>query len=344
MQLYQIRYFLALARSLNFTRASEQCNVSQPALTKAIQKLELELGGVLVHRERNLTQLTDLGKLVLPSLERVYVASESVRASAEEFQRRKVAPLQIALASCISASILEAPLIEVAKYVPGLQVELVEGEPSEIEDMLLSGVVSAALVGDDTERSSQRIDEWPLFDERLLVLTPMESRFAERSTLSPELLADATWIGRTGFEPGCKCWRELFPEGGEPKVGHRGHHLAQLQHMVSAGLGLMLWPEHAPHLDTLVVRAIEGRPLHRTVALRVVQGRRYSPALEAFMKVARVLDWTKSFPNSEESSGGCERQPRHINAGTSARMATGRGDVSPEPASLEVGGSYRTAI
>jgi hypothetical protein len=93
----------------------------------------------------------------------------------------------------------------------------------------------------------------------------------------------------------------------------------------------------------LVVRAIEGRPLYRTVALRVVQGRRYSPALEAFMKVARVLDWTKSFPNSEESSGGCERQPRHI-AETSARMATGRGDVSPEPASLEVGGSYRTSI
>src|ERR1700753_1978485 len=177
MELHQIRYFLALARSLNFTRAAEHCNVTQPALTKAIQKLELELGGTLVHRERHLTQLTDLGKLVLPSLERVYVGSESVRASAEDFQRSKVAPLQIALESCISASILEAPLIEVAKFMPGLQVELFEGQPSEIDDMLLSGVVSAALVGDNTETSSQRIDAWPLFDERLLVLIPKTSRF-----------------------------------------------------------------------------------------------------------------------------------------------------------------------
>jgi DNA-binding transcriptional LysR family regulator len=151
MEFYQIRYFLALARSLNFTRAAEQCNVTQPALTKAIQKLESELGGVLIHRERHLTQLTDLGKLVLPSLERVYVASESVRALAEEFQPRKVGPLQIALASCISASILEAALIEVAKFVPGLQVELIEGEPAEIDNMLLSGVVSAAIIGDDTK-------------------------------------------------------------------------------------------------------------------------------------------------------------------------------------------------
>ena len=40
LQLYLVRYFLALARTLNFTRAAEQCNVTQPALTKAIQKLE----------------------------------------------------------------------------------------------------------------------------------------------------------------------------------------------------------------------------------------------------------------------------------------------------------------
>src|SRR6476659_9946810 len=66
LQFYQVRYFLALAGTLNFTRAAEQCNVTQPALTKAVQKLEQELGGALIHRERHLTQLTELGKMVLP--------------------------------------------------------------------------------------------------------------------------------------------------------------------------------------------------------------------------------------------------------------------------------------
>ena len=43
MELHQIRYFVAVSRLLNFTRAAEQCNVTQPALTKAVQKLEFEL-------------------------------------------------------------------------------------------------------------------------------------------------------------------------------------------------------------------------------------------------------------------------------------------------------------
>src|ERR1700744_2915781 len=102
MELHQSRYFLALARSLNFTRAAEACNITQPALTKAVAKLETELGGPLVHRERQLTQLTDLGKLVLPMLERTYTAAESVRISAEEFQQKEIAPLKIALAACVS--------------------------------------------------------------------------------------------------------------------------------------------------------------------------------------------------------------------------------------------------
>jgi DNA-binding transcriptional LysR family regulator len=62
MELHQVRYFLAVASTLNFTRAAEQCNVTQPALTKGVQKLEQELGGQLIYRERQLTQLTDLGK------------------------------------------------------------------------------------------------------------------------------------------------------------------------------------------------------------------------------------------------------------------------------------------
>jgi Bacterial regulatory helix-turn-helix protein, lysR family len=62
MEFHQVRYFLAVASTLNFTRAAEMCNVTQPALTKGVQKLEDELGGQLIYRERQLTHLTDLGK------------------------------------------------------------------------------------------------------------------------------------------------------------------------------------------------------------------------------------------------------------------------------------------
>ena len=61
MEMYQIRYFLAVSEYLNFRRAAEECHVSGPALTRAIQKLEDELDGKLFRRERNRTHLTDLG-------------------------------------------------------------------------------------------------------------------------------------------------------------------------------------------------------------------------------------------------------------------------------------------
>src|SRR5262245_27053446 len=74
MELHQIHYFVALSRSLNFTRAAERCNITQPALIKAIQRLEGELGGELIYWERQFTKLTALGKLVLPRLEQILAA------------------------------------------------------------------------------------------------------------------------------------------------------------------------------------------------------------------------------------------------------------------------------
>src|SRR5882757_8481087 len=82
MEMHQVRYFLAVAETLNFTRAAEKCNVTQPALTRAIQKLEEELGGLLLRRERNLTHLSDLGRLMKPHLEQIL--SESDRQDASE--------------------------------------------------------------------------------------------------------------------------------------------------------------------------------------------------------------------------------------------------------------------
>jgi LysR family transcriptional regulator, hydrogen peroxide-inducible genes activator len=66
MEMHQVRYFLAVAKELNFTRAAEKCNVSQPSLSRAIQQLEGELGGPLFRRERHVTCLTDLGEMVRP--------------------------------------------------------------------------------------------------------------------------------------------------------------------------------------------------------------------------------------------------------------------------------------
>src|SRR4051794_29534648 len=137
MELHQVRYFLALASTLNFTRAAEQCNVTQPALTKGVQKLEQELGGQLIYRERQLTQLTDFGKELLPVFERTMASAEAVRRRAQAFQRKDVAPLRIGLAPSISVSLVLDPIAEVSKFIPGLPLELREATADKLIELLL---------------------------------------------------------------------------------------------------------------------------------------------------------------------------------------------------------------
>ena len=85
MDIHHIRYFLAVCETRNFTRAAEKCNVTQPALSRAIQQLEDEVGGLLFRRERNLTHITDLGALLRPRFQQILDELSGVRQEASQF-------------------------------------------------------------------------------------------------------------------------------------------------------------------------------------------------------------------------------------------------------------------
>src|SRR4051794_21822215 len=85
MEMSQIRYFRALCDELNFTRAAERCNVSQPSLTRAIRLLEEEFGGPLFHRERTNTHLSELGRIIKPHLDQVFEQTLLAAKQAREF-------------------------------------------------------------------------------------------------------------------------------------------------------------------------------------------------------------------------------------------------------------------
>jgi LysR family transcriptional regulator, hydrogen peroxide-inducible genes activator len=292
MELHQIRYFVALARSMNFTRAAEHCNVTQPALTKAIQKLEYELGGPLVFRERQLTQLTDLGKLMLPILDRTLSAVEAARSNAREFKRKKVATLRVGLTPSISASILMKPLAEVTRQVSGLQVDLVEVDSSNIFDDLLNGEIGVALGSSCIGSVPERIDRRRLFDERVFVACAADGRLAEGTEASLKDLRAARWLEPADCEI-ARSFRETYLSDNDTnRTRHRGQ---GLHNLVGAGLGVMLAPEHMPVAAGTVVRPMADIEFKRVVELFVVAGRQYSPALDTFLKACRSLDWRAQF-------------------------------------------------
>ena len=102
MEMHQVRYFLALAEQLNFTRAAEVCNVTQPALTRAIKLLEGEFGGVLFHRERQNTHLTELGRMLQPHLTEIYDAALSTKRLAQNYGQMKRTPLRLGIMSTVA--------------------------------------------------------------------------------------------------------------------------------------------------------------------------------------------------------------------------------------------------
>jgi DNA-binding transcriptional LysR family regulator len=89
MQLQQIRYFVAVCKCRTFTGAAHQCGVSQPSLTQAIKRLELELGGRLFERGGRKVTLTALGRHINRNVRAIILAAERVTQRAREFTARR---------------------------------------------------------------------------------------------------------------------------------------------------------------------------------------------------------------------------------------------------------------
>jgi DNA-binding transcriptional LysR family regulator len=267
--------------------------VTQPALTKAIQKLEQELGGALIHRERHLTQLTELGKMILPTLEEIFAATEAVRRQARGYQKKTIAPLKIGLVPSVSAALITEMLLELARIIPDLRLDLHEADASGLVAMLLDGEINAAFVGDGVELP-ERIDRWRLFEERYVLVLSQKHPMAGQAVIPLQDLHEAIFLERIGCDVADRFKEACFADHPGPKVVHRSAQEGHLQQMASAGLGVIVAPEHAPRLPSLAGIPIEGDPVRREVQLLAVAGRQYSPALDTFIKVARVRDWTSA--------------------------------------------------
>jgi DNA-binding transcriptional LysR family regulator len=290
MELHQVRYCVALCKNLNFTRAAEACNVTQPALTRAIQKLEDELGGPLFERERNLTQLTELGRLMRPLLEQTLAAAEAAKDQATRFRKRETGSLRIGLPPGISARAVTSSLGELTRRIPELNVELVMAGEADLVEGLLQGEADAAFVSSGTDRP-ERLNTWEMFKEKFHLGMRAEHPLARSEVVAVAALAGETLLARRG----CAATASLHSLCTEVGVPLRLRHLCtseeHLQHLATGGLGLVLVPQHLPVLAGLVARPLEEPMPERTVLLAVVGGRRYSPALDAFIKLSRTRDF-----------------------------------------------------
>ena len=290
MELHQVRYFVTLCKTLNFTRAAEACNVTQPALTRAIQRLEDELGGPLLQRERSLTQLTELGRLMRPLLEQTIAAAEAAKENASRFRRSELATLRIGLPPNISAAIITAPLREILRRVPALEIELRMAEQDRLADTLLQGEADAALL-DDSIALPDRLDAWLLFTESYQLAFLPSHRFAQLNALTLAALDGETLLARRGCQASARLQEQCAEAGSALRLRPVSDSEEHLQHLAAINLGVALLPEHMPALPPLLTGSLADGSLRRSVVLCAVSGRRYSPALDAFLRLTRTRDF-----------------------------------------------------
>ena len=139
MEMHQVRYFLAVAETLNFTRAAEQCHVAQPSLSRAIGKLEEELGGDLFRRERSQSHLTELGRSMLPVLQQCYHSAEAAKELASKYGTTEMAPLRMGVSRTVRLELLAPMLLELSHACPGLELSCRRGNGAEILEDLRAG-------------------------------------------------------------------------------------------------------------------------------------------------------------------------------------------------------------
>ena len=180
MEMHQVRYFLAVARILNFTRAAEECHVAQPSLTRAIKQLEEELGGDLFRRERNFSHLTEFGQRMLPFLQQCFDSAIAAKSLATSLKTGAVAPLPLAVSSAIDITLLVPHLVELTRVFKGLELRFLRGNPCMLAEHLKMGEVELAMPG-PLGQTWERLDSWSLFTEPYRLAVGRSHRLREQA-------------------------------------------------------------------------------------------------------------------------------------------------------------------
>jgi len=253
LEIHEIRYFLAVSETLNFTRAAEACNVSQPALTRAIKNLEEKLGGALIHRERSKTHLSELGLMMRPYFAEMLDSMEEARRQAESFVRLKEARLNVGLMCTIGPPMLIDLFSEFNAHYEGVELRLKDGAAGQLEDLLSDGEVDVAIYC-RPETPSEALHALPLYQEPLVVVVAPTHPLAKLEKVSLPDLEGQSYLSRVNCE-----YRDAIAEvrrglGVNIKSPYASDRDDWIQCMVMSGLGFTIMPEYAVSLQGLEKR------------------------------------------------------------------------------------------
>src|SRR6266581_3116561 len=195
MELRHLRYFLAVAEALNFTKAAALLRIAQPALSRRVQDLEDEIGVDLLKRSPRGVVLTAEGKLFLDKTRHILkLADESVE-QVRALARGEEGELHMGYAPAPTVEILPPALAAFQKAFPRVRVLLHDFSEQELIDGLRNGRLELALMPRGTGPQSVGLEFETLRSYPICVAVAPTHRFARLKTITLEMVATEAMIG-----------------------------------------------------------------------------------------------------------------------------------------------------
>lgn len=290
MEISQIRYVLAAARLLNFTRAAEECNVSQPAMTKAVKTLEAELGAPLFLREGKRMLLTEFGRSLLPHLQQIAQETEAAKTLAENFRLLNQVPIRLGVMPTVGHRKLARFLSHFQKDFEGVELEISEAGVGELRSRLDDDKLDLAVLN-PIEDVRERLSVIDLYTERYVVILPPDHRLAASNGIRLSELSGEPYVDRLSCELREMVMAVCRDRSVNLYAKFRSEREDWVQSMVQGRIGFAFMPEYSVTASELTQRPLIDPEIARTISLVSVPGRRYTPAASAMVRAARNFDW-----------------------------------------------------
>jgi len=293
MELRHLRYFIAVAEELHFTRAAERLHLGQPPLSQAIQALEADVGAQLFERTKRSVRLTGAGKLFLDDARRILALAEQAADTARRAQRGETGELRIGFTFSTPLTPLFANVINrYRQQYLAVSLKLYEMATLPQLDALAQRTLDLGFVRPVEGASPDAIAFTPLREDPLVAVLSTASPLALRRPVAMEELKDMPFVmypptAGTGIYP--QIFRLCRAAGFTPTIGQVAGEASTIIGLVAAGCGVSVLPAsfNRIHMDGVCYRPITDADATTTLLL-AQRKEENTPLVDTFVALARA--------------------------------------------------------
>ena len=248
MEMHQLRYVVAVARTRSFSRAAERCHVSQPSLSQQIQKLEQELGARLFDRMKREVKLTSHGQSFLPRAVRILEEADAAMREVADARSLLRGTVTVGVLPTIAPYLLPSAMATFTENFPGVEIVVQEDTTARLLNLALACEIDFALASPPIR--DQRLESKALFSEELvLALPPGHPLTRKRIVSANDLEGEQLIVLKEGHCLADQVLGFCDRQGLHHRISFRSAQLETIQALVRAGLGISLIPAMAAQRD-----------------------------------------------------------------------------------------------